>query len=122
MISPLLQSLIDAPLANATKINLPGGKSPAPRPKKSDATDDIGGPKLTMKQVRERKDRAAAERLSKLFDYYATTDLTAEKIAEHLGLYRNTQTGTDKDGKPIISRVLDVERAEQQIAWRRKSA
>jgi hypothetical protein len=117
-----LQSLIAAPLANATKINTPGGKRPAPRVSKQDFADDIG-PKVSAKELRERKAKAASEKLSKLFDYYAGTDLTAEKVAEHMGLYRQEQTGLDETtGKPILTRVLDVKRAADQLAWRRMPA
>jgi hypothetical protein len=121
MISPLLKSLIDAPLANAAKLNIPGGRAPAPRARKADLGDDIGCPKLTGKQLREIKAKAQADKLNKLFDYYASTELSAETVAEHMGLYRNTQTGIE-DGKPIMTRVLDVERAAEQLAWRRKAA
>jgi hypothetical protein len=38
-----------------------------------------------------------------------------------LGLYRQQQTGVDDKGKPIFERVLDVARAEAQLAWRRKA-
>lgn len=114
-----LQSLIDAPLADPIKIFSPGGKRPAPRSPKIEYADDIGVPKLTSKQVRERKDKAAAQKLDALLTYYAGTDLPAEKIAEHLGLYRQEQTGVDDKGKPTFARVLDVKRVEREMAWRR---
>jgi hypothetical protein len=117
-----LQSLIDAPLANACKVNLPAGKRSAPRAKPHDLSDDIGCPKLSTKELREIKKRNEAAKLASLFDYYATTELTGDRVAEHMGLYRQERTGEDKEGKPIFSRVLDVERADQQLAWRRKAA
>lgn len=117
-----LQSYIDAPLADACKINLPQGRRSAPRAKKADYSDDIGCPKISGKELRERKVKAEADKLSSLFDYYyAKTDLDAERVAKHLALYRQTQTGTDDKGKPVFTRVLDVERAEQQLAWRRSA-
>jgi hypothetical protein len=116
-----LQTLIDAPLANATKINVPAGKRSAPRSPKVEYGDEIGCPKVSAKELRERKEKAVAEKRAKLFDYYAVTGLTAEKVAEHMGLYRQEQTGVDDKGKPILVRVLDVKLAEDQLAWRRKS-
>lgn len=106
-----MKSLVEAPLANATKINLPQGRKPAPR-------SDGGGPE----QRRFAADRRAAgvsSKRSALFDYYATTDTPADRVAEHLGLYRKEQTGSDDKGKPIFSRVLDVKLAETQLAARR---
>jgi hypothetical protein len=64
--------------------------------------------------------KAAAEKLDKLFDYYAASNLTAEKVAERMGLYRQEQNGVDEAGKPVFVRVLDVKRADEQLSWRRK--
>jgi hypothetical protein len=113
-----LQSLIDAPLADAVKINLPAGRRPAPRAKKPEYGDELGCPKLTGKEIRQRKEKTAAAKLDALFDYYAGTDLTPEKVTAHLGLYRNEQTGV-VDGKPTFKQVPDVERVAAQLAWRR---
>lgn len=121
MIDPQMKALIDAPLADACKINLPAGKRSARRAQKIDYGDDIGCPKLSRKEIAARNAKAADNKLSSLFDYYATTDLSARRVAEHLGLYRKEQTGTDEAGKPVFSRVLDVKRAEGELAWRRKS-
>lgn len=117
-----LQSLIDAPLADATKTNVPGGKRPASRGSKAGHGDEIGFPKVSGKELRERKAKAAEEKLNKLFDYYATTDMSAARVAEHMGLYRQQQNGTDDKGRPTFERVLDVKQAAEQLAWRRKSA
>lgn len=117
-----LQPLIDAPLANALKVNTPAGRRSTPRAKKPEYQDEIGCPKASAKELRERKAKADLAKLETLFDYYAGTNLTSEKIAEHMGLYRNEQTGVSDDGKPIMTRVLDVGRAEAEIAWRRKAA
>jgi hypothetical protein len=122
VITPEMQALIDAPLADATKVNLPAGRRSAPRAKKAEYADEIGCPKLKTSEVRARKQKAEDEKLGKLFDYYAGTDLTAEKIAEHMGLYRNDETGVDDKGKPTFTRVLDVRRAQEQIEWRRRKA
>jgi hypothetical protein len=117
-ISPEMKAMIDAPLADAVKINLPAGKRPAPR-SRVEHGDDIGCPKVSARELQERRKRAAQEKLDKLFDYYAGTKLDASKVAEHMGLYRQEQTGTDDKGKPVFTKVLDVERASVQLEWRR---
>ena len=116
-----LQRLIDAPLADACKINPPAGKRPNPRAKKPEYYGGPDGQALSPRQLRERKKKAEAAKLEALFDYHASTDLEPRRVAEHLGLYRQEQTGTDINGKPTFSRVLDVERVEEQLAWRRKA-
>lgn len=116
-----LQSLIDAPLANATKINLPMGRRAAPRVKAEPRQPRPGD--LTPAQVRERKAKALSDKQEKLLDYYATTSIPAERVAEHIGLYRVVQIGVDEEThKPITERVLDVQQVESALAWRRKSA
>jgi hypothetical protein len=115
-----MQALIDAPLANAAKINIPAGRRSSPRAKKLEYDDGIGCPKVSPKELRERKDKAASAKLDALFDYYATTELSPERVAQHMGLYRNIETGIDDKGRPAFTRVLDVELATAQLAWRRK--
>lgn len=117
-----LQALIDAPLANACKLNLPAGRAPAPRAKKADYGDDIGCPKVGARELRERKKKAEQQKLDALFDYYAATELSAKRVAEHMGLYRQEQVGVDDNGKALFKRVPDIERAHAQLSWRRKAA
>lgn len=110
-----MQALIDAPLANPGKLNLPEGRRPIERGRKVPAPDG-----LTPAQVKERKAKEAADKLAKLLDYYATTDLPAEKVARDIGLSRMVEDGVDEDtGKVKFKRVLDVEKAEAELAWRR---
>lgn len=122
MITPEMKALIDAPLADATRINLPAGKRSAPRRQKIEYVDEMGCPKLKTSEVRARKAKDASEKQQKLFDYYAGTSLTPEKVAEHMGLFRNEETGVDDKGKPILKRVLDVAKAKEQIEWRRRKS
>lgn len=118
---PYLKALIDAPLADPAKLYLPQGKRTAKR-FKPEYHDDIGCPKLTGKQVRERKETEAKGKLASVLDYYATTEIPFAKIAELAGLYRIDQTGIDEDKKPILERVLDVERARKEMLCRGRSA
>ena len=113
-----LKALIDAPLANPARINLPMGRRPAPRSSPQPHERRPGD--LTPKQVRERKAKATTDRQEKLLDYYATVDVPVERVAEHVGLYRQEQTGRDDSGNPIFSRVLDVERAKAALDRRRR--
>lgn len=116
-----MKALIDAPLADPVKIYLPEGKRRVSRGPSPQYEDGIESPKLTGKQIAERRTKAAGKKLEALYDYYAATNLTVERIAEHMGVYRQDQTGVDDKGKPILVRVLDVKTVEEQIAWRRKA-
>lgn len=120
MIDKKMQALIDAPLADPWKIHLPEGRRPLPRGSR-DGGDSIECPKLSGKELSDRKTKATSEKLGKLFDYYAATDLDAKRVAEHMGLYRQVQIGVDDKGKPTFERSLNVEEAEAQLAWRRKA-
>jgi hypothetical protein len=117
-----LQALIDAPLADPAKLAIHGEARKISRGPRLREHDGIRAPKLTREQLAERKGKQLSAKLNKLLDYYATTDLPAEKITEHLGLYRQVQVGVSDDGKPVIERVLDVKTVEGQLAWRRKAA
>lgn len=112
-----LRSLIDAPLADPANLYLPQGKRRAKR-FKPEYHEDVGCPKLTGKQVRERKEAAAKAKLSSVLDYYAKTEIPFPQVAEYAGLYRIEQTSTDDKGKPIMGRVLDVERARKEMCCR----
>lgn len=122
-----LRKLAEAPLANPLKINadlpnLNGGRPfPAPREKRVNNGGRDGH--LTNAEVRAMKEKAQAEKLETLFAYYATTDKDAATVAQHMGLYKKVQTGADEEtGKPTYERVLDVERAAEQLKWRRARA
>ena len=112
-----LRALIDAPLANPAKINLPAGRRSAPRVKMERPPPRPGD--LTPAQVRERKAKALSAKQELLLDYYATTEIPASRIADHVGLFHQVQTGTDKQGKPIYTREPDVKRVEAALKWRR---
>lgn len=112
-----LRKLVDAPLADPANLYLPQGKRRAKR-LKPEYHEEVGCPKLTGAKVRERKEREAQAKLATVLDYYATTEIPFEKIAEHAGLYRQERVGTDDKGKPIMGRVLDVERARKEMCCR----
>ena len=114
---PKLKALADAPLANPLAINLPEGRRPATRTVEPAREHRPGD--LTKAQIAERKRNAEYARLSTLFDYYSTTEVPAERVAEHMGLYRMVEIGAE-DGKPVYERQLDVERARQELDFRRK--
>lgn len=95
-----LQSYIDAPLADPVKLYLPQGKRPAKRARKPQYEDGVDCPKLTRKELDRRAEKALSAKHDKLLEYYATTDLPNERIAEHLG--------------------LSVERVAGEMSWRRR--
>lgn len=118
--NPEIKKLVEAPLADPLKINIPGGRDalpPRPRQPKEQRYPAPGD--LTPKQVRERKALDEQAKREKLYDYYATTDLPAERVAEHVGVYRLEEDGTDDAGKVKYKRVLDVAKVEAALAWRR---
>lgn len=120
MMDERMKALIAAPLADPSKIFLPEGKRRISRGPRPQYEDGIEAPKVSGKELAERRSKAAWKKLEALYDYYAGTNLTAERIAEHMGVYRQEQTGVDDKGKPVFVRVLDVKTVEAQIAWRRK--
>jgi predicted Rossmann fold nucleotide-binding protein DprA/Smf involved in DNA uptake len=86
MITPELQALIDAPLADPTRINLPEGRRPLRRGPKPTYAGDMGGDPLTSKQVRARKAKAEEMKLVAMLDHYGKTSVPFERIAKHLKL------------------------------------
>lgn len=113
-----LRKLVEAPLANAVKINLPQGRQPARREKVERAFPAPND--LTPAQVRENKAKAISDKRQKLLDYYATVDISAEQVARHIGMFVLVQTGVDEEtGKPTYKRELDVKTVEAQLAARR---
>jgi hypothetical protein len=121
---PKLKALVDAPLADPLRLNIPGGRDalpPKPREKREhlSPTEKKERGYLTGKQLAQRKHDEAYKKLSTLFDYYSTTDIPAERVAEHCGVYRLVEVGSE-DGKPVYERQLDVERVRQELDFRRK--
>ena len=110
---PNVRALIDAPLASATKINLPKGRKPSTAPRADPAL---------AKAARERRDATITAKQEQLLDYYATTTVPAERVAEHVGFLHQVQTGTTDKGKPIFRRVADVGRTEAALKFRRAAA
>lgn len=86
MITKELQALIDAPLADPNKLYVPKGAkrviSRGPRPEYH--CDKL--PKLTRDQVQERKVDARSQMIAAMLDYYATTQIPFDRIAQHTGL------------------------------------
>lgn len=120
-----LRKLAAGPLINPLKINadpanLNEGKPlPAPRAPKQPHEPRPGD--LTPAQIREKKEKALAQKRSQLLDYYATTNLTAETVTARLGIVRQVQVGTDEEtGKPAYEWQPDVEYVAKQLEARRK--
>lgn len=85
MMDKLMQSLVDAPLANALRLNLvevegaPKKRSPSKR-----TLQMFQAPAPIVKNGREYKERQAQAKVTALFDYYATTNVPFDRIAEHM--------------------------------------
>lgn len=75
-----MQSLVDAPLANPLKINLPRGTRTAKR----EAPPAVS-PQLRA-EARAYKLKQARAKIDALLDYYATTAVPFNRIAEHMNL------------------------------------
>lgn len=115
-----LKALADAPLADPLKINLPEGKRPNPRGPRIQTERAPGD--LSPTELKERKQKELQQKQSDLLDYYATTDKDAETVARHVGLYFTEEVGADEEtDKPILERRLDIKRAGEELAWRRKA-
>jgi len=112
-----LKKLAEAPLANACKLNLPKGRLP---PKREEPQDLPREPRAAIKA---RHEAAHTAKKNQLLDYYATVDVPAERVAEHVGLWRKEEYKPDgwKEGDRLaVRKVLDVERAAAELKWRRE--
>jgi hypothetical protein len=117
-----LKALVDAPLANPLRLNIPGGKEALPpKPRAVSEVKQHRPGDLTARQVRERKAAAEQQKLDALYNYYATTDVPAERVAEHIGVRKLVEDGTDDAGKMKYKSVLDVDTVRHALAVRRQA-
>lgn len=80
-----MQSLVDAPLANALRLNLVEVEGqPKKRTTRKSTTNMFQAPAPIMKNGREYKERQAQAKITALLDYYATTTVPFDRIAEHM--------------------------------------
>lgn len=80
-------------------------------------------PKLTKAELREREAKDLEGKQGQLLDYYATTELPVERVAHHVGFYKQVEVGRTEDtDEPIYERQLDLERTEAALKWRRDHA
>jgi hypothetical protein len=83
MIDPNLKAMLDGPLANALAINLPMGRRAAKRGSNPVYEGSIGDTPLKPSEVRQRRDDAKSAKLVAVLDYYATTAVPFDRIADH---------------------------------------
>ncbi|MFC0302753.1 hypothetical protein ACFSTI_25010 [Rhizorhabdus histidinilytica] len=82
-----MQSLVDAPLANPLRLNLvevegaPKKRSPSKR-----TLQMFQAPAPIVKNAREYKERQFNAKIKTMLDYYATTKVPFNRIAEHMNL------------------------------------
>ncbi len=86
MIDKEMQSLIDAPLANPNKINLPKGRRSAPRAGNPEYEGDFLPDKLTRKELRDRQENSHSAKIMAVLDYYAASKVSFEDIARYTNL------------------------------------
>jgi len=82
---PTAKDLVDLPLADPLKLYVyPGERPKLKRGPRAQYTDEIGE-KLSRRQVDEMKIDAKSKKVNALWDYYATTQVPFERVAEHTG-------------------------------------
>jgi hypothetical protein len=81
-----LKAMADAPLADPLRLNIPFGKRTAPRGERARYYDGIDVPRMTREEINKRKEEAFSKKLCAVLDYYATTEVPIERVAEHTGL------------------------------------
>jgi hypothetical protein len=81
-----MQSLVEAPLADPLKTHLPFGRQHRTPRSKADQYDGVDAPRLTSGQLDERRRTRTAIKLGETLDYYATTMVPFERVAQHTGL------------------------------------
>lgn len=77
----MLRELAESPIttaARANKVFLPMGRKPAKREEKRTASP------AELKAARDHREKQATAKVSQLLDYYATTTLPVERIADHM--------------------------------------
>lgn len=79
-----LKLLVEAPLANPLKLNVPMGRRSAPRGSKPVYVGDMGGEPLSQSELRTRRDNEKAAKVVSVLDYYATTQVPFDRIASHV--------------------------------------
>jgi len=80
-----MQALIDAPLAEVGKINLPMGKRSPKRGPKPIYENEFA-PAITGKEARERREAERDKKIGAVLNYYAGTDIPFDRIAANTKL------------------------------------
>ena len=85
-----MQALVDSPIstgARANRVWLPLGKLPNRSSGEiADSIDPEFAPSIGKKAAKERADKAKAVKLATVLSYYAKTDISFARIAEHTRL------------------------------------
>lgn len=82
---PTIKKLVDAPLGDALKLYVHGKPRTIKRGRRPQYHDEIDGDRLSRTQVEERRVEAKSKKVNELWDYYATTQVPFERVAEHTG-------------------------------------
>jgi len=81
-----LKALAEAPLADPLRLNVPFGTKPGKRGPRGSHYDGLEIPRLTQAELQKRRESAFSKKLIAVLDYYATSSVPIERVAEHTGL------------------------------------
>lgn len=81
-----LQKLVDAPLADPLKLYLPQGTRSAKKAPKVEYYDTVAAPRISRAKLAERRVDEYSTKLTAVLDYYGTTSVPFDRIAEHTKL------------------------------------
>lgn len=114
-----LQRLADASMSVPGQALKKAKAEAPPRPKRQRIAAEVTSlPKLTTQQLRERAAKLLDEKRETLLQHYAKTDLPPERVAEHVGITKQVDTGKKwSDGNPVMQTVPDVERVAARLEW-----
>lgn len=81
-----LLALANAPLADPLNLNVPLGRRVAKRGPRHAYYDGIDAPRATRTELEKRAANDRNSKLASVLDYYATTTIPIERVAEHTGI------------------------------------
>lgn len=81
-----MRTLVDAPLADPLKLNVIGERRVIKRGPRAKYYDGVDAPRITRKELDERRQEQFSKKLCAVLDYYAGSQVPIERVAEHTGL------------------------------------
>jgi hypothetical protein len=81
-----LKAMAEAPLADALNLNVPLGKRTIKRGPRTAYYDGIDAPRLKRSELDKMRSEDFSKKLCSVLDYYASTTVPIERVAEHTNL------------------------------------